>query len=103
MCGICGVISADPGEVIHSQMVIAMRETLHHREPDQAGLYIGPGVGLGHRRLSIIDLRTEGRQPMANEDGHIFTMFKGEIYNYESLRQELLARGHVFRSKTDSR
>src|SRR5262249_48348770 len=102
MCGICGAVSVDHAEVVEPYTIIAMRETLHHRGPDQAGLYIGPGVGLGHRRLSIIDLRPEGRQPMANEDGHILTVFNGEIYNYQTLRQELLARGHVFRSKTDT-
>jgi asparagine synthase (glutamine-hydrolysing) len=79
-----------------------MRETLHHRGPDQAGLYIAPGVGLGHRRLSIIDLRPEGRQPMANEDGSVMTVFNGEIYNFQSLRSELQLRGHRFRSNTDT-
>ena len=102
MCGICGAVSVNHAEVIEPRTIIAMRETLHHRGPDQAGLYIGPGVGLGHRRLSIIDLRPEGRQPMANEDGRILTVFNGEIYNYQTLRRELLARGHVLRSQTDT-
>src|SRR5207245_3106521 len=102
MCGICGIVSADRSELIERGPLIAMRETLRHRGPDQAGLYIGPGVGLGHRRLSIIDLRPEGRQPMANEDGRILTVFNGEIYNYQSLRAMLLTRGHAFRSNTDT-
>jgi asparagine synthase (glutamine-hydrolysing) len=102
MCGICGIVSADRWELIERGTLIAMRETLHHRGPDQAGLYIGPGVGLGHRRLSIIDLRPEGRQPMGNEDGRILTVFNGEIYNYRSLRTELVTRGHGFRSNTDT-
>jgi asparagine synthase (glutamine-hydrolysing) len=102
MCGICGVISTDRSERIDPHTVVAMRETLHHRGPDQAGLYVAPGVGLGHRRLSIIDLRPEGRQPMANEDGSVLTVFNGEIYNFQSLRRGLIERGHRFRSNTDT-
>ncbi|MGO9062627.1 MAG: asparagine synthase (glutamine-hydrolyzing) [Candidatus Binataceae bacterium] len=102
MCGICGVISSDPEERIDLAMLLQMRDTLEHRGPDDCGAYIGPGVGLGHRRLSIIDLRPEGRQPMSNEDGTLQIVFNGEIYNFEELRPWLLQQGHRFRSKTDT-
>jgi asparagine synthase (glutamine-hydrolysing) len=102
MCGICGVVSKDPQERVDPAILLEMRDTLVHRGPDDCGAYIGPGVGLGHRRLSIIDLRPEGRQPMSNEDGSVLTIFNGEIYNYKDLRGELVTRGHRFRSKTDT-
>src|SRR6516165_8353620 len=79
-----------------------MREAIRHRGPDQAGYYLAPGVGLGHRRLSIIDLRPEGRQPMTNEDRTIWLVFNGEIYNFREEREWLLERGHVFRSMSDT-
>jgi asparagine synthase (glutamine-hydrolysing) len=102
MCGICGVISVDANERIDPELILRMRETLVHRGPDDAGLYIGPGVGLGHRRLSIIDLRPEGRQPLGNEDNSIQLVFNGEIYNFQELREELIKRGHHLRSRTDT-
>ena len=102
MCGICGVVSADPGERIDLATLLEMRDTLEHRGPDDCGAYVAPGVGLGHRRLSIIDLRPEGRQPMSNEDGTLQIVFNGEIYNFEELRPWLLHQGHRFRSKTDT-
>jgi asparagine synthase (glutamine-hydrolysing) len=102
MCGICGIVSIDPRERITSSMVVHMRDTLTHRGPDDCGVYIGPGVGLGHRRLSIIDLSPDGRQPMVNENGTVFVVFNGEIYNFESLRRRLIAEGHRFKSRTDS-
>jgi asparagine synthase (glutamine-hydrolysing) len=79
-----------------------MRDTMTHRGPDDHGMYLGPGVGLGHRRLSIIDLRPEGRQPMHNEDGTVRIVFNGEIYNFAEQRQWLIERGHRFRSLTDT-
>jgi asparagine synthase (glutamine-hydrolysing) len=79
-----------------------MRDTLSHRGPDDKGYYIDAGVGLGHRRLSIIDLRPEGRQPMANEDNTIEIVFNGEIYNFAEHRKWLISRGHQFRSRTDT-
>lgn len=90
MCGICGVVSLDRSEAIDGAGLLAMREAIRHRGPDQADSYIGPGVGLAHRRLSIIDLRPEGKQPMANEDGSIQIVFNGEIYNFHEHRQWLL-------------
>jgi len=78
-----------------------MNESQHHRGPDEGGLHIELGVGLGHRRLSIIDLRT-GQQPLYNEDGQVVVVFNGEIYNYRELIPELQGLGHVFRTKSDT-
>ena len=72
-----------------------------HRGPDDGGVFVGPGIGLGHRRLSIIDL-SGGHQPMSNEDGTIWVLLNGEIYNYPELRSELMQRGHKFASKSDT-
>ena len=102
MCGICGIVSSDRSERIDPYVLTAMRDILAHRGPDDKGNYIGPGVALGHRRLSIIDLRPEGRQPMANEDGSIQIVFNGEIYNFADHYQFLISRGHRFRSRSDT-
>src|SRR5262249_24905433 len=102
MCGICGVVNVDPCERVELFTIARMRETLKHRGPDDRGAYVGAGVGFGHRRLSIIALRPEGRQPMANEDGSIQIVFNGEIYNFAEHRQWLMERGHHFRSGTDT-
>jgi hypothetical protein len=96
MCGICGFSWQDEG------LVRAMNDRLVHRGPDQHGLYVGQGASLGHRRLSIIDLSENGRQPMANEDNTVFLVINGEIYNHEDLRKELIAKGHIFHSRSDS-
>ena len=106
MCGIVGVVdyagrySADELQALTRQM----RDTLTHRGPDDAGLWSSADgrVCLGQRRLSIIDLRPEGRQPMLNEDGRVAVTFNGEIYNFKPLRQELEAAGHRFHSRTDT-
>src|SRR5206468_12598751 len=81
-----------------------MRDTMTHRGPDDAGLWTSPDgrVCLGQRRLSIIDLRPEGRQPMLNEDGRVAVTFNGEIYNFQPLRRELEAGGHRFATRTDT-
>jgi asparagine synthase (glutamine-hydrolysing) len=102
MCGICGVVSVHADERIDPELIGRMRDTLIHRGPDDAGLYVGPGVGLAHRRLSIIDLRPEGRQPLGNEDNSIQVVFNGEIYNFQALREGLIKRGHRLRSRTDT-
>jgi len=101
MCGICGIFEYErrteiPGEVVHR-----MNQTMVHRGPDDGGVFVGPGIGLGHRRLSIIDL-AGGHQPMSNEDGTIRVLLNGEIYNYPELRAELLQRGHKFTTKSDT-
>src|SRR4051794_2133904 len=81
-----------------------MAQTIAHRGPDDAGILVRPEerLGLGHRRLSIIDLSPAGHQPMSNEDGTLWLTFNGEIYNHEALRHELFAKGHRYRSQTDS-
>ncbi|MBW1999575.1 MAG: asparagine synthetase B, partial [Deltaproteobacteria bacterium] len=81
-----------------------MRRMCHsfaHRGPDDEGILLSPPIGLGHRRLSIIDLSPAGHQPMCNEDGTVWLVFNGEIYDYMELRKELLSRGHRLKSKTD--
>ncbi len=78
-----------------------MLETIRHRGPDDEGIWLAPQLGLGHRRLSIIDLRT-GHQPLSNEDGSIWITFNGEIYNFKNLRDYLLTKGHIFKTQTDT-
>ncbi len=102
MSGICGVVSSDPRDRIDPGILATMRDTLRHRGPDDQGLYIGPGVGLGHRRLSIIDLGSKGRQPIVNEDQSVYIVCNGEIYNHAEMRPWLEKRGHRFRSGTDA-
>lgn len=103
MCGICGELRFDGGRT-SAERIAGMRETLVHRGPDSAGLFLSPDrrVGLGFRRLRIIDLSREADQPMGNEDGSVQLVFNGEIYNFPALRVELEAKGHRFRSKSDS-
>ncbi len=101
MCGIAGLYSLN-GARIEASMVAQMCDLLRHRGPDDDGLWDGSHVALGHRRLSIIDLSPRGRNPMANEDGTVWIVFNGEIYNYKALRQDLVTRGHRFRSATDT-
>ena len=78
-----------------------MADAIQHRGPDDEGYYRSGPVGFGFRRLSIIDLNT-GHQPICNEDGTVWIVFNGEIYNYQELRQDLLARGHIFKTQTDT-
>ena len=78
-----------------------MNASLRHRGPDADGLHLEPGVALGHRRLSIIDLST-GQQPLYNEDGSVAVVFNGEIYNFHDLAKELAACGHAFRTRSDT-
>ena len=101
MCGICGKINFD-GTPVGESLLREMASTLSHRGPDDEGFYCGGGTGLGHRRLSIIDLSPLGHQPMSNENGTVWIVFNGEIYNFRELREELEAKGHAFRSKTDT-
>jgi asparagine synthase (glutamine-hydrolysing) len=102
MCGICGIaIPKQLNRHVGESRLVAMRDTLAHRGPDDAGLYLDAGVGLGHRRLSIVDLGG-GRQPMANEDGSVWIAFNGEIYNHRDLRPELEDRGHQYRTASDT-
>ena len=102
MCGICGMVFFDQGRVVDHKEVLAMARTLIHRGPDGEGVWIGGHVGLGHRRLAIIDLREEANQPMCNEDGSVWVTFNGEIYNFPDLRKELERKGHVFQTNSDT-
>ncbi|HRT71726.1 MAG TPA: asparagine synthase (glutamine-hydrolyzing), partial [Syntrophales bacterium] len=105
MCGICGKISLN-GIEVDPEVIRRMTAVLSHRGPDGDGVYIrnGPSVsvGLGHRRLSIIDLSEAGCQPMPNEDESLWVVFNGEIYNFQTLRTALEEKGHRFRSRTDA-
>jgi asparagine synthase (glutamine-hydrolysing) len=101
MCGIFGIFAVDPGGVVDLETLHAMGNALFHRGPDEGGIHTTPGVGLGMRRLSIIDLKT-GHQPISNEDGSIWVVFNGEIYNYRELTAGLLARGHRFATASDT-
>jgi asparagine synthase (glutamine-hydrolysing) len=96
MCGICGYVGARQDGLLER-----MTAALSHRGPDSAGYFVGDGVGLGHRRLSIIDV-AGGQQPIENEDGSVVLICNGEVYNYQELRAELVARGHRFRTHSDS-
>lgn len=100
MCGIAGIVSRDPAQTPSAQALEAMLGTIAHRGPDGEGRHLDRAVALGHRRLAIIDLDT-GQQPMCNEDGSIWIVFNGEIYNYVELRQDL-ARHHRFKTKSDT-
>jgi asparagine synthase (glutamine-hydrolysing) len=102
MCGICGKVNLDRNAAsVEPSLIRAMMDTIRHRGPDDDGLYVAPGVGLGHLRLSIIDLGS-GHQPLSNEDGTIWIVFNGEIYNYRELRAFLVGKGHVFKTQTDT-
>ena len=101
MCGICGQVLFDPEARVDPAELRRMTEAIIHRGPDSDGYYLEDTVGLGMRRLRIIDLET-GEQPIANEDGSLWIVFNGEIYNYVELRPELEARGHVFRTRSDT-
>ena len=101
MCGIVGVFDARGRREVRRELLVRMNESQHHRGPDEVGLHLEPGVGLGHRRLSIIDLST-GQQPLYNEDHSVAIVFNGEIYNYQSLIPELTALGHRFRTRSDT-
>ena len=101
MCGITGIFDAHARREIDREVLVRMNESQHHRGPDEVGLHVEPGIGLGHRRLSIIDLST-GQQPLYNEDGSVCIVFNGEIYNYQELIPELTRLGHRFRTKSDT-
>jgi len=100
MCGIAGILSrqAPPSSV---EQLAAMAASLSHRGPDEFGVYRDSSMGLAHARLSIIDI-SAGKQPLCNEDGSLWVVFNGEIFNYVELREELLALGHVFRTRSDT-
>src|SRR5262245_50056464 len=100
MCGIAGIIRWDGAPVAEDELR-SMCRSMTHRGPDEDGYYFDAGIGLGMRRLSIIDVEG-GQQPVSNEDRTIWAVFNGEIYNYQELRRQLEKRGHVFRTSSDT-
>ncbi len=101
MCGIVGIFDTRGAREIDAELVRRMNETQHHRGPDEGDVYTEPGVGFGHRRLSVIDILS-GQQPMFNAEGNVGVVFNGEIYNYPELTEELQQLGYVFRTKSDT-
>ena len=101
MCGICGELRFD-GRDVRGTDILDMRDALYHRGPDDAGLLLDGALGLGHRRLSIIDLSPLGAQPMRSADGRFAIVFNGEIYNHQAIRRELESRGVPFRGTSDT-
>jgi len=102
MCGICGIAIPDKlDRDVDSTLLIRMRDSLTHRGPDDAGVFMDTSVGLGHRRLSIVDV-AGGHQPMSNEDGRVWLVYNGEVYNHRDLRPDLEARGHRYQTASDT-
>src|SRR5438270_4068752 len=102
MCGINGIaLSSRSPKSLDVRLLERMRDCVTHRGPDDAGLYVDGNVGLGHRRLSIVDVAA-GHQPMTNEDATLHITYNGEIYNHANFRAELIARGHVYRTHCDT-
>ena len=101
MCGISGIFDTRSRRDIDRRQLQRMNDSQLHRGPDEGSLHLEPGLGLGHRRLSIIDIAT-GQQPLFNEDGSVAVVFNGEIYNYQALIPQLQALGHVFRTRSDT-
>ncbi|MFA6079240.1 MAG: asparagine synthase (glutamine-hydrolyzing) [Candidatus Omnitrophota bacterium] len=102
MCGIFGFIYKDTARPVDPELIKSMGKVLHHRGPDNLGVLTKGNVGLGHTRLSIIDLSSLGNQPMSNEDGTVWITFNGEIYNFRDIKNYLINKGHKFRSHTDT-
>jgi asparagine synthase (glutamine-hydrolysing) len=102
MCGIAGLFHPDVPKPVDPARIAAMTDVLAHRGPDGSGIWTAPGIGLGHRRLSIIDLSEAAAQPMLAEGGRLAISYNGEIYNFREVRAELEAKGHAFRSESDT-
>jgi asparagine synthase (glutamine-hydrolysing) len=102
MCGINGIaLSGRSSRRLDKELLVRMRDSLVHRGPDDSGLFLEQNVGLGHRRLSIVDVAA-GHQPMTNEDGRLQIIYNGEIYNHSDFRAELEAAGHVYQTRCDT-
>ncbi len=102
MCGICGVaLTQQSGRTLSQGLLVRMRDTLTHRGPDGAGIFLNERVGLGHRRLSIIDVEG-GAQPMASDDGRFQIVYNGEVYNHPTLKRELEASGCRYHTRCDT-
>ena len=101
MCGICGIFFRDRRRRIDPEKLAAMNQRIRHRGPDDEGFFVEDNVGLAMRRLSIIDIRT-GHQPLSNESGDVWIVYNGEIYNHQALREQLEAKGHRYRTRSDT-
>src|SRR5438309_4567529 len=101
MCGIVGIVNLNPRDTVDEARLKGMRDVLRHRGPDGEGLWVDGPVGLGHRRLAIVDV-AGGAQPMANEDQTVWIVYNGEIYNHAELRPGLEERGHQYVSRSDT-
>jgi asparagine synthase (glutamine-hydrolysing) len=101
MCGITGIFDLRERRAVDPSLLESMNRTQSHRGPDGEGYHLEPGVGLGHRRLSIIDIEG-GHQPLFNEDGSVAVTYNGEIYNFKEVRDELAAKGHIFKTRCDT-
>ncbi len=101
MCGVTGIFDCRGRRAVSRELLVRMNDSQFHRGPDQGGVHLEPGVGLGHRRLSIIDL-SGGTQPLFNEDSSVVVVFNGEIYNFQGLAEELKTAGHRFRTHSDT-
>src|SRR5215216_3908118 len=102
MCGICGIAVPDGSpQRVDAARIQRMRDTLVHRGPDESGVFLDAGIGLGHRRLSIVDV-AGGHQPMASADGRLHIVYNGEVYNHPTLMPELKASGFAYRTHCDT-
>src|SRR6476469_1410212 len=102
MCGINGIArSSRSGNRVDAELLKRMRDILTHRGPDDEGIFIEDNIGLGHRRLSIVDVAT-GHQPMTNESRSLYITYNGEIYNHADYREELISRGYVYQTQSDT-
>ena len=102
MCAITGKLNFNPDKKVSAFLIQEMNKTLTHRGPDSEGIYVKDNVGLGHRRLKIIDLSRTANQPMPNENRNCWIVYNGEIYNFQDLRNDLVKRGHHFISRSDT-
>jgi len=101
MCGICGYLHPDPEFPVDCELLERMNGAIQHRGPDSRGYFVEKNIGMGMRRLAIIDV-AGGEQPIANEDGTVVVVFNGEIYNFRELRVELESHGHFFKTASDT-
>jgi asparagine synthase (glutamine-hydrolysing) len=102
MCGICGIVYVDRAHPVSESQLLAMNHALVHRGPDDSGHYVAGGIGLGSRRLAILDLSPRGHMPMSSARGRYWITYNGEVYNYRELRAELESAGHAFQSNGDT-
>src|SRR5439155_25367658 len=102
MCGIVGKVNFDRHRLVDPAQIESMADSVRHRGPDDGGTWLAGNVGLGHKRLSIIDLSPSGRNPMCNEDSTVWIVFNGEVYNFRELRPQWEERGNKFKSRADT-